>query len=102
MPEFRFLVSFMGEQKASRQSHLILGAHLISRSFIKRKKASSWGTFPVLFMKTKTASIHTGAGKYTEMKIRVKILPVMVGFCKRSQQLQNQENLVFVKKNQAE
>lgn len=87
MPEFRFLVSFMREQKALRQSHLILGTHLISRSFIKRKKkkASSWGTFAVLFMKTKPASIHTGAGKYTEMKIRVKILPVIVDFCKRSQ-----------------
>lgn len=86
MPEFRFLVSFMREQKALRQSHLILGTHLISRSFIKRKKnASSWGTFAVLFMKTKPASIHTGAGKYTEIKIRVKILPVMVDFCKRNQ-----------------
>lgn len=41
MPEFRFLVSFMREQKTSRQSHLILGTHLISRSFIKRKKKKS-------------------------------------------------------------
>lgn len=40
MPEFRFLVSFMREQKALRQSHLILRTHLISRSFIKRKKKS--------------------------------------------------------------
>lgn len=58
--------------------------------------------FLVLFMKTKTASVHTGVGKYSEMKIGVKTLPAMVAFCKRSQELEKQENLTLAKKNEAE
>ena len=90
MPEFLFLVSFMGGTKSLKTISSYFRRPTNFKKFHqkqkkKKKNVFSWGMFVVLFMKTKTASVHTGVGKYREMKIRVKTLPAMVAFCKRSQ-----------------
>lgn len=43
-----------------------------SRSFIKIKKNAFLGTIAILFMKIKTASVHTGVGNHREMKSKIK------------------------------
>lgn len=53
-------------------------------------------------MTTKTASVHTGVGKYRQMKIKGRTLPALMSFCQRNQELRNQEGLTVAKKNEDE
>lgn len=80
MPEFQFLVSFMGKQQNLKTITSYFRGLSNFKEFHEKQKCIFLGNSAVLFVKTKTASMHTGAGRYRETKIRVKTLPAMMGF----------------------
>lgn len=102
-PEFQFLVSFIREQKASRESHLILGAHLIAGSFIKSKKKMCFPREHRCSGYENKSRKHPHRCWAIQVNIRERrALPLVMGFCKRNQQLRNQEQLTLAEKDEDE
>lgn len=71
MPPFQFLVSFMGNKKLKTITSYFRGPSIFKK-FHQKRKCVFPGNIAVLFMKTKTASVHTGAKKHREMETTVK------------------------------